>query len=45
MSIVGREARKVWGVVRRERKEVRREARRVERFEAFSIIALFEGLR
>ena len=32
--------RNLWGRVRRERSEVRREVWRVERFEAFSIMAL-----
>ena len=34
----------MWGRVRRERSEVRMEVRRVERFEAFSIMALCRGV-
>lgn len=36
----GFEVRKRWGWVRRDRREVRMDARRVERLEAFSMIAL-----
>lgn len=40
MRRAGFEVRKAWGRVRREWKELRMEARRVARLEAFSIIAL-----
>lgn len=43
MRRAGLERRKWWGRVRREEKEESMEARRVERLEAFSMMALGEG--